>query len=133
MKSGINDGECARRNLTALTAATLVSHLALAAQWPRGRPAFGRCGRLRCIQIDPLDVIGTNADLVWMARVNDARRGDVWKHLFRSTPSAFAKERSILPRMHSLVSPARAREQTPWWRHNEREQRCRKAGQRRAR
>ena len=31
--------------------------------------------RLRCIQLDPLDVIGTNADLVALARVDELRRG----------------------------------------------------------
>ena len=32
----------------------------------------------RCIQLDPLDQIGTNADLVVLARVDEIRRGDVY-------------------------------------------------------
>jgi uncharacterized protein YcaQ len=81
--------------------------------------------RLRCIQLDPLDAIGTNADLVVMARVDDACRGDVWRHLFpRHAFEHFAKERCILPadafpwyRAEGHVA------ETPWWRHAEREQR----------
>src|SRR5262245_43525477 len=50
--------------------------------------------RLRCIQLDPLDAIGTNADLVVMARTNGIRRGDVWRRLFpRHAFEHFAKER----------------------------------------
>jgi len=85
--------------------------------------------RLRAIQLDPLDPIGTNADLVVMARVDGAGRGDVWRHLFpRHAFEHFAKERCILP----ASSFARYRErghaaQTHWWRHSEREERLPKA------
>jgi len=80
---------------------------------------------LRCIQLDPLDVIGTNADLVVMARVESAKPGDVWRHLFPSLAfEHFAKERCILPaeafaryRRHGHAA------QTPWWRHQDREDR----------
>ena len=32
--------------------------------------------------MDPLDVIGTNADLVALARVEGLARGDVYRHLY---------------------------------------------------
>ena len=104
----------------------LVSHLGLTK--PIGRNASGTrkvLERLRCIQLDPLDVIGTNADLVVMARVEGARRGDVWRHLFpRHAFEHFAKERCILPRdafpyYRAVGHGAQAR----WWRHAEREER----------
>jgi len=104
----------------------LVAHHGLAR--PLGRGARGVRAvleRLRCIQLDPLDVIGTNADLVVMARVDGARRGDVWRHLFpRYAFEHFAKERCILP---ASAFPWYRQQghaaQTPWWRHGEREQR----------
>jgi uncharacterized protein YcaQ len=104
----------------------LVSHHGLNRFLGRGaRGTRAVLERLRCIQLDPLDVIGTNADLVVMARVEDACRGDVWRHLFpRHAFEHFAKERCILP---ASAFPAYRREghavQTPWWRHGEREQR----------
>jgi hypothetical protein len=36
---------------------------------------------LRCIQIDALDRIGTNQDLVVMARVDGLKRGEIFSHL----------------------------------------------------
>ena len=100
----------------------LVSHTGLNAPM---KSATAVLDRLRCIQLDPLDVIGTNADLVLMARVPHARRGDVYSKLFpRRAFEHFAKERCILPaaafpfyRKHGHDA------QTPWWRHEEREQR----------
>jgi len=104
----------------------LVTHTGLAR--PLGRGARGVRAvleRLRCIQLDPLDAIGTNADLVVMARVDDVRRGDVWRHLFPGHAfEHFAKERCILPAEafpHYRAQGHAA--QTPWWRHGEREQR----------
>lgn len=104
----------------------LVAHLGLTRYSGRGGKAVRRVlERLRCIQLDPLDVIGTNADLVMMARVDGARRGDVWRHLFPGHAfEHFAKERCLLP---STAFP-RYRDrghmvETPWWRHGEREQR----------
>ena len=81
--------------------------------------------RLRCIQLDPLDIIGTNADLVVMARVDDVARGDVWRHLFpRRAFEHFAKERCILPAPAFAYYRAEGHEaQTPWWSHGERERR----------
>jgi len=104
----------------------LVAHHGLAR--PLGRGARGVRAvleRLRCIQLDPLDVIGTNADLVVMARVDDAGRGDVWRHLFpKHAFEHFAKERCILP---ASAFPWYRQQghgaQTHWWRHGEREQR----------
>ena len=104
----------------------LVAHLAL--DRPLGKGPAGIRGvltRLRCIQLDPLDVIGTNADLVLLARVDGIMRGDVWRQLFpRHAFEHFAKERCILPaaafpqyRVHGH------RAQTPWWSHGERERR----------
>jgi uncharacterized protein len=104
----------------------LVSHLGLTKPIGRGAPGTRRVlERLRCIQLDPLDVIGTNADLVVMARVDGARRGDVWRHLFPTHAfEHFAKERCILPRdafayYRAVGHGAQAR----WWRHAEREER----------
>lgn len=104
----------------------LVAHLGLAR--PLGRGARGVravLDRLRCIQLDPLDVIGTNADLVVMARVDGIRRGDVWRHLFpKHAFEHFAKERCILPaRAFPYYRAAGHGAQTHWWRHAEREQR----------
>jgi uncharacterized protein YcaQ len=104
----------------------LVAHLGLARFHGSGaRGVRAVLERLRCIQLDPLDVIGTNADLVVMARVEDAQRGDVWRHLFpRHAFEHFAKERCILP---ASAFPWYRQQghgaQTHWWRHGEREQR----------
>lgn len=81
--------------------------------------------RLRCIQLDPLDLIGTNADLVVMARVDGVARGAVWRHLFPGRAfEHFAKERCILP---ARAFPYYRRQghgaETPWWSHGERERR----------
>lgn len=110
--------------------ALLISHLSL--DRPIGRGASGTrklLERLRCIQLDPLDVIGTNADLVVMARVDDVCRGDVWRHLFpRYAFEHFAKERCILPaRAFANYREQGHAAQTPWWRHGERESRVAKA------
>lgn len=104
----------------------LISHLGLdriAGRGARGTRAV--LERLRCIQLDPLDAIGTNADLVVMARVDGVCRGHVWRHLFpRHAFEHFAKERCILP---ASSFPRYRRQghlaQTPWWRHGEREER----------
>ena len=104
----------------------LVAHHGLAR--PLGRGARGVRAvleRLRCIQLDPLDIIGTNADLVVMARVDGAERGDVWRHLFpKHAFEHFAKERCILP---ADAFPWYRRQghgaQTHGWRHSEREER----------
>lgn len=104
----------------------LVAHLGL--NRPLGRGARGTRAvleRLRCIQLDPLDVIGTNADLVVMARTEGVERGDVWRHLFpKHAFEHFAKERCILPASaFPYYREHGHRVQTPWWRHGEREER----------
>jgi uncharacterized protein YcaQ len=106
--------------------ALLISHLGLVR--PLGRGARGTravLDRLRCIQLDPLDVLGTNADLVVMARVDGVARGDVWRHLFpRHAFEHFAKERCILPTRAFPYYRRHGHEaQTPWWQHGERERR----------
>jgi len=53
---------------------------------------------IRCIQLDPLDRIGTNADLVALARVDGIRCGDVYDHLLPGHAfEHMAKERCLLP------------------------------------
>ena len=71
---------------------------------------------LRCIQLDPLDPMGTNADFVALARVDDIERGDVYRaalcgHGFEH----FAKERCLLP---ASAFPFYREEAAlnPWWR-----------------
>ncbi len=104
----------------------LVAHLGLARPLGKGkRGTRAVLERLRCIQLDPLDVVGTNADLVVMARVDGVRRGDVWKHLFpKHAFEHFAKERCILPAPAFAYYRGQGHEaQTPWWQHGERERR----------
>ncbi|MEA2489049.1 MAG: uncharacterized protein QOH21_841, partial [Acidobacteriota bacterium] len=104
----------------------MVAHHALNRPLGTGRNGVRKVlERLRCIQLDPLDMIGTNADLVVLARVDGVARGDVWKHLFpRHAFEHFAKERCILPAAAFPYYRQRGHKaQTPWWRHDEREQR----------
>ncbi len=76
--------------------------------------------RRRCIQLDPLDPIGTNADLVALARVDGIRRGDVYDALLPGHAfEHFAKERCLLPADRLPAYRARAL-QAPWWRLSER-------------
>lgn len=78
---------------------------------------------LRCVQLDPLDVIGTNADLVALARVEGVARGDVYRHVMPGHAfEHFAKERCILPARAFPYYRDQAAE-TPWWRLGERTQR----------
>lgn len=97
--------------------AFLVSHLGLArtALPPGARGVRGMLRALRHVQLDPLDVLGTNADLVALARVDGLARGDVYRHLLPGHAfEHWAKERCLLPadafphyREHAL--------ETPWW------------------
>jgi uncharacterized protein len=69
----------------------------------------------RCIQLDPLSTIGTNADLVALARLDGVGQGDVYRHAFASGAfEHFAKERCLLP---ASAFPAYRDQavQTPWW------------------
>ncbi|MCK8503075.1 DNA glycosylase AlkZ-like family protein [Myxococcus fulvus] len=100
----------------------LVAHLGLARPFPlRGaRGARALLKSLRCIQLDPLDVIGTNADLVALARVDGLARGDVYRHLLPGHAfEHFAKERCLLPASAFPYYRERAA-QAPWWRLEER-------------
>jgi uncharacterized protein YcaQ len=102
--------------------AYLVGQLGLA-RFERARGAAGVravLARLRCIQLDPLDPLGNNADLVALARVEGIGRGDVVRHLYPGHAfEHFAKERCLLPASafpHYRDQAA----QTPWWRLGER-------------
>jgi uncharacterized protein YcaQ len=106
----------------------LVRHLHLHSTIGRGAAGTRKTlETLRCIQLDPLDVIGTNADLVVLSRVDGVMRGDVWSHLFpHHAFEHFAKERCILPAdafpWYREQGHAAA---VGWWRHAEREKRIR--------
>jgi uncharacterized protein YcaQ len=103
----------------------LVKHLGLARfQKARGAPGVrAALEQLRAIQLDPLDAIGTNADLVAMARVRGLRRGDVYEALLpHHAFEHFAKERCLLPPRAFPFYRDRMVE-TPWWRSGERARR----------
>ncbi|MEQ1566296.1 MAG: winged helix DNA-binding domain-containing protein [Myxococcota bacterium] len=99
----------------------LVSHHGLAQ--PHGVGAEGArtlLARLRCIQIDPLDVIGTNADLVALARVDGLARGEVYDAVLPGHGfEHFFKERCLLPAAQFPAYRDRARA-VGWWRTSER-------------
>ena len=102
----------------------LVGHLGLRnGGRRRGAPGVRTLlAELRCIQLDPLDVIGTNADLVALARVDGIARGDVYRHLLPGHAfEHFAKERCLLPAAAFPWYRDQAAE-TPWWRLSERKQ-----------
>lgn len=72
--------------------------------------------RMRCIQLDPLDRIGANADLVAMARIDGLGRGEVFDAAFQGGAfEHFAKERCLLPARSFPYYRDRAIE-TPQWR-----------------
>jgi uncharacterized protein YcaQ len=97
--------------------AWLVSHLGLAAPaYPKGaRGVRAMLRQLRHVQLDPLDVIGTNADLVALARVEGLERGEVYRHLYPGHAfEHWAKERCLLPA--SAFPHYRERSlETAWW------------------
>src|SRR5512138_371037 len=103
--------------------AWLVGHHALAApELPRGAAGVrALVERLRCIQLDPLDPLGTNADLVALARVDGISRGDVYRHLLPGHAfEHFAKERCLLPARAFPWYRAELAIEAPWWSHAER-------------
>ncbi len=51
----------------------------------------------RAIQMDPLDPLGTNADLVAMARIRDLARGALYDEIYDHAFEHYAKERCFLP------------------------------------
>lgn len=73
----------------------------------------------RCIQLDPLDPVGANADLVAMARTSLPEGGLEAGVLPGRAFEHFAKERCLLPAEAWPVWRDRARA-TPWWRTTER-------------
>ena len=76
--------------------------------------------RLRCIQLDPLDPMGTSPDMTALARIPDYRRGDLYRHLMPGRAfEHFAKERCLLPAYAFPWYAGRIAE-TPWWRLGER-------------
>lgn len=102
--------------------AYLLTQLALDRRAPAsGASVRALLARLRCVQLDPLDPMGTNADLVAMARLSGLRRGEVYAHVYRDGAAFehFAKERCLLP--GAAFPWYRDRMvQTPWWRLTER-------------
>lgn len=68
----------------------------------------------RCIQLDPIDRIGTNADLVAMARVDGLAKGDVHHHLEGRAFEHFAKMRCLLPARLFPTYRARAAARPEW-------------------
>lgn len=100
----------------------LVHHLGLARdERRRGAPGVRAVlGALRSIQLDPLDPMGTNADLVALARVPGLAAGEVYTHALGGHGfEHFAKERCLLPAEAFPYYRDRAVE-TPWWRTTER-------------
>ncbi|MCB9763682.1 MAG: YcaQ family DNA glycosylase [Alphaproteobacteria bacterium] len=74
----------------------------------------------RCVQLDPLDPIGTNADLVAIARLDGVRAGQVYDALLPGYAfEHFAKERCLLP-AGAFPHYRERLVQTPWWRLSER-------------
>ncbi len=75
---------------------------------------------LGCIQLDPLDPMGTNADLVVMARLPDVGHGEVYRDVYANAFEHFAKVRCILPA--SAFPHYRSRfVEAEWWRTQTRE------------
>ena len=81
--------------------AFMVGHHGLRAMRTEATPDArlqGLVNALRCIQLDPLDVLGTNADLVALARIDGIQKGDVYSKLMPGHAfEHWAKQRCILP------------------------------------
>src|SRR5512138_3357837 len=108
---------------SAEAAAFLVGHHALRApELPSGAAGVrALLARLRCIQLDPLEPLGTNADLVALARVDGIAKGDVYRHLLPGHAfEHFAKERCLLPSYAFPWYRAELAIEAPWWSHAER-------------
>ncbi|MDQ3032959.1 MAG: winged helix DNA-binding domain-containing protein [Myxococcota bacterium] len=102
--------------------AFLVSHLGLA-RFRRERGAKGvraMLDALRCVQLDPLDPMGTNGDLVALARVDGLAKGELYEHTLPGHAfEHFAKERCLLPARAFPYYRDQSAE-TPWWRLGDR-------------
>jgi hypothetical protein len=98
----------------------LLGQLALNRPQPKKGAAGVRAllAHLRCIQLDPLDTVGTNADLVALARVDGLAKGEVYRHLLPGHAfEHFAKERCLLPASAFPLLPAPGSRDTvvaPW-------------------
>jgi uncharacterized protein YcaQ len=91
----------------------LLAHHRLERRLDRTVPAL--LDDLGCIQLDPLDPMGTNADLVAMARLDDIARGEVYERIYENAFEHFAKVRCLLPA--SAFPHYRARSvEAEWWR-----------------
>lgn len=95
--------------------AFLVRHLHLHQYFPAGAAGVrAMLAHLRCVQIDPLNPMGTNHDLVTMARVPDVKRGQMGHHLRGHAFEHWAKERYVLlPHIFSLPAFDEARSLCP--------------------
>ncbi|MBS2022252.1 MAG: YcaQ family DNA glycosylase [Deltaproteobacteria bacterium] len=100
----------------------LVGHHGLRAiEHPRGAAGVRAVlQKLRCIQLDPLEPLGQNADLVALARVDGIRIGDVYAHSYPGHAfEHWAKERCLLPASafpwYRAESQAGASVHTSWW------------------
>lgn len=101
----------------------LVGHLGLRSRREGGAAGIPQLLRdLRHIQLDPLDPMGTNADLVVMARLHHVDRGEVYAHAYAEGFEHYAKERCLLPAEAFPHYRAQAR-RTPAWRATSRLQR----------
>jgi len=93
------------------------------------RPLPGLLESLRCVQLDPLDPVGSNADLVAMART-DAREGDLFAHVWQDGKAHafehYAKERCLLPADAFSTYQALVAER-PTWRQSNRMRRLSEA------
>ena len=102
--------------------ALMTSHLGLdSIRLASGKPgARALLSKLRCIQLDPLDTIGTNADLVAMARVDGLKKSDIYDALLPTHAfEHWAKERCLLPASAFPWYRDRMLESS-WWRMHDR-------------
>lgn len=100
----------------------LVDHLGLRRRAAEGGQDGARAllRHLRHIQLDPLDVLGQNAELVAFARLPGLKRGELFGHLLPGGAfEHFAKEACLLPAEYFPAYRDRAM-QAPWWRLGER-------------
>jgi len=103
--------------------ARLVHASGLARRWRRGAAgAVELLEGLGIIQLDPIDRVGTNAELVAFARVDGLRRGELHQALAGHCFEHFAKERCLIHARRFPVYRDHLRE-TRWWRHAERQSR----------
>lgn len=100
----------------------MVRRLGLRQRAPEGGQGASRelLRQLRHIQLDPLDVLGQNAELVAFARLPGLKRGALFDHLLPGGAfEHFAKEACLLPAEHFPAYRDRA-VQAPWWRLGDR-------------